>query len=560
MLPDEPPEPERKRRSWRTVRFVALAVGAAAVLATVVLPRFDGLLGSASPAGSPGPTFSLPAALDAQVDETGLMRSGGIWAVQGSYLLTSTDNGGSWRAGTFPSPREPATAQGVFVLDPNHAWTIESDVLAGGVPSAGPAPAGQLLVVDRTSDGGLTWLSAPVSGDFGCETATLSFVDADHGFLMCAPRSDSAGGAGASATKGSGTVLRTDDGGATWTTRGGGSGLGPRFTASDASTLWSAPDYGSPVTAGAALYGSRDAGRTWSSVTLPDLASVPQGARASVAAGPVFWDASNGAYAVAISPVASSVQPAMWFYRTSDAGRSWTVAKEPLQNPVSPLEPGALVGRVWAAVGTNGGLFGLSVSTDFGASWQDVPGFGMPESTAFDWLDFIDKDHAAATVFADPGTTALMLSGDGGRTWHAANFGDARARVPANPAQDAIAARNTAVDFATMAAKQPQTAWRLLSSYSQRAFGSYAAFQTAQAAFFKRVDYTSTVGEPSNGANVLNQTHLGPGVWDDVTAFADMTRAHVVVVAFPGYSDPPWTLVLAPLTINGDWRVSPDVY
>jgi hypothetical protein len=179
----------------------------------------------------------------------------------------------------------------------------------------------------------------------------------------------------------------------------------------------------------------------------------------------------------------------------------------------------------------------------------------MPDSTAFNWLDFIDKDNAAATVFAASGTTALMLSGDGGRTWHAANFGDARAKVPANPAQDVIAAWNTAGDFAAMAARQPQTAWRLLSSYSQRTFGSYAAFQTAQAALFKRVNYTSTVAEPGRGADLLNRTHLGPGVWDDLTAFADMTRAYVVGVAFPGYSDPPWTLVVAPLTINGDWRV-----
>lgn len=525
------------------------------MLATVVLPRLDGLVGSVSPTGSPGPTFNLPAALDAQVDEAGLMRSGGIWAVQGSYLLTSTDNGGSWHAGTFPSPGELATPQEVFVLDPDHAWTIASSVVAGGEPSAGPSPEGQLFVVDRTGDGGRTWLSTPVSGSFGCETATLSFVDADHGFLMCAPRSDGAGGAGTSATKGSGTVLRTDDGGATWTTAGGGSGLGSGFTASDANTVWSASGYGSPVTAGAALYGSRDAGQTWSSVALPDLASVPQGARASVVAGPVFWDASDGAFAVAISPVASSVQPALWFYRTSDAGRSWTVVKEPLRDPVSPLAPGAVVGRVWAAVGTNRGLFGLTVSPDFGASWQDVPGFGMPESTAFDWLDFIDKDHAVATVFAASGTTALMLSWDGGRTWHAADFGDARAKVPANPVQDAIAAENTASEFATMAAKQPETAWRLLSSYSQRAFGSYEAFQAAQAALFKRVNYTSAVGEPTHGADVLNRTNLGAGLWDDLTAFADMTRASVVVVTFAGTSDPPWTLAVAPLSITGDWRV-----
>lgn len=546
---DEARSPRPKRPSWRMLRLAALTVGAAAVLAITVLSSLDGQVGPASDTGSPGPTFNKPAALDSRVDQAGLMRNGGIWAIQGSYLLTSTDNGESWRAGVIPTP-----AQSVFVLDPGHAWAITSSAPAGANPTAGPTPAGQLFVVNRTSDGGRTWQSAPVTGKFGCDTATFSFVDADKGFLMCsvppgAPKGTS------SATVGSGTVLRTTDGGASWSLAGGGDGLGSQFTASDANTLWSAPDYGSSEMTGVALYVSRDAGRTWSTVDLPDLGSVPNGARASVAAGPVFWDASNGVFAVAISPVASTVQPAVWFYRTSDAGRSWTVFKEPAQFPIDPLKPEALVGRQWAVVGTNRSLFGLTVSSDFGASWTDVPGFGMPEHTSFLWIDFTDKNHAVATVFAAPGSDALMLSTDGGLTWHAADFGDARAKVPANSAQDPVAARNRAEDFATMAAKDPPTAWNMLSSYSQRAYGSEAAFEASQAALYKRVSYSAQVGQPTQGADRVNRLSLGAGLWADMIAFADMNRAYVVAVTFPGTSEPPETLVVAPLSITGDWRV-----
>jgi photosystem II stability/assembly factor-like uncharacterized protein len=520
------------------------------VLAITVLPRLDGQFGPAHPTGSPGPTFNKPAALDARVDQVGLMSAGGIWAVQGSYLLTSTDNGESWQAGVIPTP-----AQDVFVLDRSHAWAITSSAALGAGSAAGPTPAGQLFVVNRTSDGGRTWQAAPVSGNFACDTATFSFVDAGHGFLMCSVRSSAPNAAGTSAaTIGSGTVLRTDDGGASWSVSGGASGLGSQFTAGDASTLWSAPDYGSSQMTGVALYVSRDAGRTWSRADLPDLGSVPNGAGAGVAAGPVFWDPSNGAFAVAVSPVASSVQPAIWFYRTSDGGRSWTVAKEPTQFVMISPVPAAVVGREWAVVAPKG-LFSLNVSSDFGASWKEVAGFGMPENTSFLWIGFTDKDHAAATIFAAPGSDALMLSSDAGLTWHAADFGDARARVPANSAQDPVAARHMADDFATMAGKDPPTAWNMLSSYSQRAFGSEPAFEAVQGALYKRVNYTAQVGQPTQSADRVNRISLGADLWADMIAFADMNRAYAVALTFPGTAEPPETLVVAPLSITGDWRV-----
>jgi hypothetical protein len=147
-----------------------------------------------------------------------------------------------------------------------------------------------------------------------------------------------------------------------------------------------------------------------------------------------------------------------------------------------------------------------------------------------------------------------MLSSDGGRTWHAADFGDARAKVPANSAQDPVAAKNTAGTYA-MAGKDPPTAWRVLSSYSQRAFGSESAFETVEAALAKRTNYTLTFGEPTQSADLRNRLNLTPGVWDDLTAFADMSRAYVVVATFPGTSEPPETIVVAPLAITGDWRV-----
>ena len=586
-------QPRSRWPLWRTLRLAVILVGSAVLVAILVLPR-SGKAVPASGTGSPGPTFNVPAALNAQVDEAGLMRSGGIWAVQGSYLLTSTDDGETWRAGSFPAPGGQVAASTVFVLDPDHAWAIESGPIRGSAPTgsaptasptpgsaptgsaptagttpAGTTPAGQPFVVDRTRDGGRTWQQTAVSGGFRCDTATLSFVDADHGFVMCSFGSTS-GPSGPNnevrteATKGSGTVLRTDDGGATWSLAGGATGLGSGFTASDANTLWSAPDYDSSWLTGAALHVSRDAGLTWSTVDLPDLPAEPAPANAEVvvAAGPAFWDASDGAIAVGVSVNGSGNSPAAWFYRTSDGGRSWTLVKHPSQNPMTGIPnpvPAALVGRAWAVVGTNtNGPFGLTVSSDFGASWTDVPGVGMPENGAFEWVDFADKDHAIATVNALPTSSyarVLMLSSDGGRTWHPADFGNARANVPANSSLDPVAAGNIVDDFETMAIKDPSTAWNMLSSYSQRAFGGEPAFASEETALGKRVDYAYQLSQPTRPSDLSSESSLGPTVWADLNTFADLSRTYVVVVTFPGTSEPPETVVAAPLSATGEWRV-----
>jgi hypothetical protein len=148
-----------------------------------------------------------------------------------------------------------------------------------------------------------------------------------------------------------------------------------------------------------------------------------------------------------------------------------------------------------------------------------------------------------------------MQSSDGGRTWHPASFGDARARVSSKSA-DPAAAGNLAEDYETMAIKDSPTAWNMLSSYSHRAYGSEAAFAAAETALGKRTDYSGyQLSQPTQSLDVLSQTNLGPAVWNDLNSFADITRAYVVTVGFPGTSEPQETLVVAPLAVTGDWRV-----
>jgi photosystem II stability/assembly factor-like uncharacterized protein len=541
------------RSAWGALRLVGTLAAAAVVLAVLAMARFSGgVPGPAAGSSSPGPTFDTTTALRAQVDTAGAMRNGGIWAVQGSYLLTSIDNGATWRAGSFPSQIGFTAYEQAFVLDQDHAWALTSDQQTNGTQST-PLPG----TVSRTSDGGKTWQSAQLSADVKCPRASMSFLDARRGFLMCAvPSTPGPTGPTAqsllSAVEGSGTVLATTDGGANWSVAGGAPGLSENFTASDANTLWSVPDTISSELTGAQLFVSRNGGATWSTVDLPGLASVPANTSVGVQAGPVFWDASNGAIAVGFDQCCSIDTIAIWFYRTSDGGHSWSLFKEPRHYPLNPMTNNASVGKVWASVG-DGGFFRMTVSSDFGASWTSVPGYGMPDNTDFLTVDLVDKFHGFSTVFAGPGTRVLMLTSDGGITWHPADFGDARARLGSNSG-DPTQAANVAGNYVMMSEKDPPTAWNMLSAYSQRAFGSELAFATAQAALGQRTT-NYQLATPTQGSNALSQQNLGSGLWADLTSMADLARAYVVVESFPGAGEPAKSLVVAPLSATGEWRI-----
>lgn len=534
-------------------RIAVTGVVAVALSVVLVLANYRPVAAPA-PAGSPGPTFNLPGALNAEVDQAGLMRSGGLWATQGSYLLTSTDNGASWKAGQLPTPY-----RAIYVLDPVHAWTI------GGVhdPSGRTAPSipASGLAVNRTTDGGRTWQRTEIPGQ-SCRSEDLAFADASRGYLICLASMSSAPGASAAATD---AIFRTVDGGASWALSESTSGLGIGFAVGDANTLWSAPDFKTSQTEGVSLQVSRDAGVTWSKVALPEAEALSPAGTGIVTSGPEFWDAANGALAVDVYRWGESIQPMIWFYRTSDGGRSWTLTKVTAQMPAMGSGD-ASVGRQWAIVGQWGNRapgspgafdFGdLSVSTDFGATWTDVTGSGIPANEMWFWLDFTDKDHGAGTIFGSPsGPTVLLLTSDGGKTWHPASFGDARAHVMEDQTIDAAQAATVAQDYLTFAGKDPAKAWNLLSSYSQRQFGSEPAFEAVEAALYKRVNYGVQAGPATRSSSSLNRAAVGAAVWDDLTTFAVMNRAYLIVVSYPGTTEPPQKLVVAPLSATGGWRV-----
>jgi hypothetical protein len=544
------PRPTRRRATmWRLATVAAVV---ALVAAGLIVPRFLPAIGPeatspiSGPSAPPGTGFDATKALRAAVDAAGEMRSGGLWAVESGDLLTSVDDGATWKAGHVPLP-----VGAIEVLDASHAWTVSGGSYRNvvGVPYVGTMPPPGSIVVNRTTDGGATWKSVQLSqGD--CTTVSLSFVDANRGYLMC--RGQTSGSTDAAPA----TFLRTSDGGATWTVTGQADGLGPVFQASDADTLWTAHEYDSSETNGVAPGVSRDGGATWSTVSLPDADKLPS-VSSALAAGPTFWDASNGAFAVDATWAGQPKKPQSWFYRTSDAGRTWTVTKVDRQMPSlgADFMVGDVVGPVWTVI--DPAFTAGRTSSDFGASWSSFGSAGVPSNSPWLWLSFSDARHGAGCIYVGEylPSRVLMLTSDGGQSWQPADFGDARTRASADPASDQAVAQAMAADFETYAFKVPSSAWAMLSAQSQAAYGSEGAFETAEKALAEQSNYRSTTGTASRDPSLLNGGSLGSAVWSDLNSTAILDRAYVVPVTFAEGPVSQRLLVVAPLAGTGQWRV-----
>ena len=244
-----------------------------------------------------------------------------------------------------------------------------------------------------------------------------------------------------------GTVLRTVDGGATWTrvTVRGADSLDFRdieaFGANTAYVLAIGPGDKSRI------YKTTDGGKTWTlQFTNPD----PRAFYDAIA----FWDANTGL------AVGDPVEGRFTVIRTTDGGETWT--RVPAANTPQAL-PGdgafAASGTCLTVHGTRLAWFGTGGgararvyrSADQGLTWavSDTPVMaGNPSSGIFS-LAFSDADHGIAVggdyrLERESGDN-LAITSDGGRRWALAgatrlrNFRSAVAYVPGSKGRRLIA-------------------------------------------------------------------------------------------------------------------------
>jgi photosystem II stability/assembly factor-like uncharacterized protein len=382
------------RAGWiRTSGAVAM-VAAAAVLAVVLVPVWSHNRGPAANPTSTGPAATATynsAVANARVKLAGITKQGLVWAQLATAIAISTDHGHAWSDIPLPKDTVNAPDRSVEVIDRDHAWVLRES-------TADPQ-------VFRTSDGGASWLSAdlPVSYDpaTGVPSGRLSFIDASVGFVVIGTNAEDE------------TVLRTLDGGATWSLTGLSATL--ESVASDANTLWTARTSAGSG-ANQLLRVSRDAGATWTEVPLPGLdvqSTCVQPGELWVPGpgGVTFLSATEGYAAVSCTEGNFGTR----YYRTTDAGLSWSQIAA-MTRPVG-IAPVFVDATHWLQPDV--AEADLQATADGGKTWTTLAQKGLAGSRIY-WLDTRDGTNGAALDGGANG--ALFLTWDGGRTWQPADF------------------------------------------------------------------------------------------------------------------------------------------
>lgn len=271
---------------------------------------------------------------------------GVVWASgAGGTVVKTVDGGATWEAVPVTTPgADTLQFRDVVALDAETAWAL----------SIGP---GASSTIAKTTDGGASWRTVFVNdepeGFYDC----LSFWDAERGVLY------------GDSVDGELRVRTTSDGGETWTLASGlppaGEGEGG-FAASGTcvatrgeSLAWIGTGNADP----ARVLRTTDGGATWTASVVPLIAGEAAGVASvafrddqhGVALGGDIGDADAFAEAVA---------------RTSDGGATWTAGG---QLPFTGAAYGAAyVPGTGALLAVGPG--GLGLSRDDGQTWQLVDG------------------------------------------------------------------------------------------------------------------------------------------------------------------------------------------
>ena len=258
--------------------------------------------------------------------------------------------------------------------------------------------SGSAGTVLRTTDGGTTWTQRPVPNADSLDFRSLHAFSTDEALLLSA---------GAPAL-----LYHTTDGGATWQLRYENCTPGIFF---DALAFWNATHgiaMSDPVDGQFALIATHDGGQTWQQ--LPNNNMPPP------AAGEAGFAASNGG-------LATQGEQHVWLstggsrarvFRSEDRGARWQVADTPMQQGnasqgifamvMTDLRRGVAVGGDYLqpADTTRSACF----TTDGGQTWQlpkTFPG-GYRSAVAY---------HPATEVLLTVGPSGSDYSSDHGRTW-----------------------------------------------------------------------------------------------------------------------------------------------
>jgi len=251
-------------------------------------------------------------------------------------------------------------------------FALAADPSGGGLLLAGTETG----VVLRSTDGGASWTATRPG--LGRGVAALAF-DPDHPGVVLA------------GTRGAG-VWRSADGGSTWQQQAGTEARTVRAFAFSQGVALAGGDQGVLV--------SRDGG-PW---TAAGLAQVRVSALAA--------SADAGAPLLAAGGDATQAGEPLPLYVSDDGGRTWSPASASGMAGSGMVSALAVAGELLA--GTNAGLF---ASADRGATWRQLTGAGVLPGTDFTAVAVAPRHPERLYVASDGGGSdrgGLWSSGDGG--------------------------------------------------------------------------------------------------------------------------------------------------
>ena len=315
----------------------------------------------------------------------------------GPVPLASTDGGATWqfapvsrvvgcRAGdTFCPAFQPAAV--TFVTD-RIGWRTTYDPCGGfnfAVQSYQSCPAH----VEKTTDGGRTWSVSAVT-DY---LPAISCPDPSHCWAV-------------ETTNSSGSVISTADGGAHWSVDPlPGTGLLYNLTCANVSLCFAS---GSDAAGDPSVLRSRDGGRTWTPSTIP----VPAPSTATQVVGPRGSYISGLACPSATTCLAATTAQ---LFETRDGGDTWSIVWSPPPSPAggTPTVFGlACPSPATCIAASSGGLFR---SVDSGRTWVRS---GAQSAGSL----VVVCSPAGVCVADDLGAggsrnTGLLVSADAGNSW-----------------------------------------------------------------------------------------------------------------------------------------------
>jgi hypothetical protein len=358
------------------------------------------------------------------VDANTVWTSVGDGSAAATYpkMISRTTNGGAtWTSSTVTGPPTSALVGDIFALDANTAWIVTA-------PVSGTTANG----IWKTTNAGSSWTKQTAYSTASFANV-IHFWNANEGFSAGDPT-----GSGANAKF---EILRTTNGGTTWTAvanapapQGGIEyGLtGVKYV--NGNNVWLGTTKGR-------ILRSNDKGVTWSANSTPALdfgGGATGGGVDGSSAQMAFKDANNGLLITVDGLIDATSTPSVALYESADSGVTW----EPIETTGYYFNNITYIpGTTNTYVSTGGTYYqdafmGSSFSTDGGHTWTSIDA-GLQRGTVV----FLNPTTGWAGQFSDAatgGTKGILKFQGNLLAVSDANANKSKLSIYPNPATDVI--------------------------------------------------------------------------------------------------------------------------